>query len=50
MIEETYILPKRKFLAEIKPFRSKGLPTNSFIHKVIPGCGATTLELIFFEK
>ncbi len=40
-----YKLSKGLFLSQIEPFKTEGLPTDSFIHKVVPGCGATTLEL-----
>lgn len=43
----TYYISNRQFLAELEPFKSSGLPTNSIIHKEITGCGATTLELEF---
>lgn len=36
-----------KFLAQIEPFKRLGLPESSIMHKKIPGCGATTLELLF---
>lgn len=42
-----YKISKNQFLSELEPFKSIGLPTNSIIHKVVPGCGATTLELLF---
>lgn len=47
MKTEIYKLPYGCFLADIEPFNLWGLPTDSFVHKVIPGCGATTLELMF---
>jgi hypothetical protein len=47
MTTQTYNLPKGQFLAKFEPFASKGLPTNSIIHKMVTGCGATTLELSF---
>lgn len=47
MITETYKLSEGQFLSEIEPFESGGLPSNCLIHKIIPGCGATTLELDF---
>lgn len=47
MIIESYKLPKGKFLDQIEPFQRIGLPHSTIIHKKIPGCGATTLELLF---
>lgn len=47
MIKESYKLPMGKFLAQIEPFKRLGLPESSIMHKKIPGCGATTLELLF---
>ncbi len=47
MIKESYKLPMGKFLAQIEPFKRYGLPESSIMHKKIPGCGATTLELLF---
>ncbi len=47
MIIESYKLPNGKFLDQIEPFKRLGLPDSSIIHKKIPGCGATTLELLF---
>jgi hypothetical protein len=47
MTTETHYISKGQFLAQLEEFKLKGLPTNSIIHKEIPGCGATTLELIF---
>ncbi len=47
MIKESYKLPKGKFLGQIEPFKTEGLPNKSIVHKKIPGCGATTLELEF---
>jgi len=47
MNSETFKLPKDTFLSNLEPFASKGLPTNSIIHKMVTGCGATTLELSF---
>jgi len=47
MTTETYKLAEGQFLAKLEPFATKGLPTNSIIHKMVTGCGATTLELSF---
>lgn len=47
MTTETYMLSEGQFLAQLEPFKSKGLQTNSIIHKMVTGCGATTLELEF---
>ena len=47
MTTQTYKLSKDQFLADLEPFKSKGLPTDSIIHKMVTGCGATTLELEF---
>ena len=40
-------LPKDTFISNIEPFKSKGIPTNSIIHKEITGCGITTYEIRF---
>lgn len=47
MIKESHKLPIGKFLGQIEPFKTKGLPNKCIIHKKIPGCGATTLEIEF---
>ncbi|WP_179416147.1 hypothetical protein HDF19_08420 [Mucilaginibacter sp. E4BP6] len=47
MTTETYKLSKDQFLEYLEPFKSRGLPTDSIIHKMVTGCGATTLELKF---
>jgi hypothetical protein len=38
-------LPKGKFLSEIEPFKSSGIPSNCILHKEVPGCGATESEI-----
>ncbi|WP_256014225.1 hypothetical protein [Desertivirga xinjiangensis] len=47
MKTETHWLSKGQFLAKLEPFESTGLQTDAIYHKYIPGCGATTLEIIF---
>ncbi|MGN6396563.1 MAG: hypothetical protein ACTHMI_13425 [Mucilaginibacter sp.] len=40
-------LPADTYIINIEPFKSNGIPTNSIIHKMVTGCGATALELSF---
>jgi hypothetical protein len=47
MQQETYWLSKDQYLGQLEPFKSKGLPTDSYIEKEVPGCGATHKELHF---
>lgn len=44
---ESHKISIGEFLAKIEPFKTSGLPTDSITYKEIPGCGATTLELLF---
>jgi len=43
-------LHKGQYLNDVEPFKSHGIPTNSVVHKVIPGCGATTLEIKYTNR
>jgi len=45
MKQITVKLNEGQYLNEVEPFKTKGIPTDTIIHKVIPGCGATTLEI-----
>lgn len=47
MIQKVYWLQKDQFLGKLEPFKTKGLPTDSYIEKEVTGCGATHLELHF---
>jgi len=47
MKTEVYYISEGQFLAQLEPFKTNGLPTDSIIHKELTGCGATTLELEF---
>jgi hypothetical protein len=38
------------FLNEVEPFASQGIPTDCILHKVIPGCGATSLEIKYTQR
>jgi hypothetical protein len=40
-------LPPDTYLSEIEPFKTKGIPSNSIIHKKVTGCGITTFEVRF---
>ncbi|MGN6641259.1 MAG: hypothetical protein ACTHJ8_20280 [Mucilaginibacter sp.] len=40
------LLPEGKYLSQIEPFKTIGIPSNSIIHKVVTGCGATHCELV----
>lgn len=42
-----YWLSNNQYLGQLEPFKSKGLPTDSYIEKEVPGCGATHKELHF---
>jgi len=43
-------LPPNKYIAEIEPFKSKGLDTDSIYHKEIPGCGITHYAIQYFMR
>jgi hypothetical protein len=46
LLHELYVdLAIDQFLNDIEPFKSKGIQRNTINHKVLPGCGATTLEI-----
>jgi len=47
MKSNTINLPKDTYISDIEPFKSKGIPTNSIVHKEITGCGITTFEIRF---
>lgn len=50
MKRETYKLSKDQFISDIEPFASAGIPNNSILHKVLTGCGATTLEIKYSNR
>jgi hypothetical protein len=43
--QEIVELAVSQFLNDIEPFKYKGIQRNTINHKVLPGCGATTLEI-----
>jgi len=45
MIIEEYNIDRDQYLGDIEPFKTQGLPTDSFIFKELPGLGATECEL-----
>ena len=40
-------LPLGSYISDIEPFKSTGIPTNSIVHKEVPGCGITTFEILY---
>jgi len=47
MIQQIYWLQKDQFLGDLEPFKTYGLPTDSYTEKEVTGCGATHKELFF---
>jgi hypothetical protein len=42
-----YNINRNQHLQDIEPFKSKGIPTDIILFKILPGCGATTSEIEF---
>ncbi|MCC8410495.1 hypothetical protein LJ707_16250 [Mucilaginibacter sp. UR6-1] len=50
MNQVTVNITEGQYLAQVEPFKSLGLPTNSIIHKIVTGCGATSLEIEYTDR
>ena len=44
------ILPKGKYISQIEPFLSHGIPTDSIHHKTVTGCGFTGFAIDQFKE
>lgn len=44
------ILPEGNYLSMIEPFKSRGIPNKSIIHKKIPGCGITNYLIKYAKR
>ncbi|GGI29056.1 hypothetical protein [Pedobacter mendelii] len=40
-------IKKNQYLGDIELFKTFGIPTDSILFKILPGCGATSLEITF---
>ncbi|QXV66095.1 hypothetical protein INP83_03090 [Mucilaginibacter sp. 21P] len=45
MTTNTFHLSRGRYIADLEPFKTAGVPSNSIIHKSVPGCGITTFEI-----
>lgn len=38
-----------QYLSQVEPFLSNGIPTNTIVHKEVPGCGITHYAITYFK-